>query len=211
MSLRSRPRGRFSETARSSRDARGHPRSRGRHLEAVRRLDRWMVLAVARRCLPDDLAERSAEGPEAREADIEAHVGDAAIRLAQEEHRPLHPTPLEISVRRLPERGAEAPDEVRLGHVGDRGDGADVERLGVGAVHGVARAEKAAVRLLDFPTHGATLRETQLRHGIDPPVAQDALERVAPTHVTTRYVSCVPLVPRLRGAALDLSTHAAGP
>jgi hypothetical protein len=41
-------------------------------------------------------------------------------------------------VRRLPEGGAEAASEVRLGEVGHRGHSADVERLGVGAVHGVA-------------------------------------------------------------------------
>ena len=61
-------------------------------------------------------------------------------------------------MRRLPEDGAEAADEVRLGDMGHRGHGADVERLGVGAVHGVAGAQQAPVQILDFPAHGATLR-----------------------------------------------------
>jgi len=99
-----------------------------------------MPHAVVRRRLADDLPERAAEGPQAREADVEADVGDAAVSLAQQEHRALHPPPLQVTVRRLPEGGAEAADEVRLGEVGHRGDGADIERLGVGAVHGVAGA-----------------------------------------------------------------------
>ena len=60
-------------------------------------------------------------------------------------------------MRRLAEDGAEAADEVRLGDVGDRGHGPDVERLGVGAVHGVAGAQQAPVEVLDFPAHAATL------------------------------------------------------
>ena len=50
----------------------------------------------------------------------------------------VKPTSKQMSVPRLPEDGAEAPDEVRLGEMGHRGHGADVERLGVGALHGVA-------------------------------------------------------------------------
>ena len=57
-----------------------------------------------------------------------------------------------------PENGAEATDEVRAGEMGHRGHGADVERLEVGAVHGVARAQYAPVQVLDFPGHGPTLR-----------------------------------------------------
>ena len=36
---------------------------------------------------------------------------------------------------------------------------ADVERLGVGAVHGVAGPKEAAVHVLDFPAHRATLSQ----------------------------------------------------
>ncbi len=61
-------------------------------------------------------------------------------------------------MRRLAEDGPEAADEMRLGDMGHRGHGADVERLGVGAVHGVAGAQEAPVEVLDFPAHGATLR-----------------------------------------------------
>jgi hypothetical protein len=42
--------------------------------------------------------------------------------------------------------------------VGHRGHRADVERLGVGAVHGVAGAQQAPVQVLDFPAHDAKLR-----------------------------------------------------
>src|SRR3954452_17478240 len=56
-------------------------------------------------------------------------------------------------MRRLAERSTEAADEVRLRHVGDPRQRRDVERLGVAAVHGVSRAEQAAVGLLDFATH----------------------------------------------------------
>jgi hypothetical protein len=64
-------------------------------------------------------------------------------------------------VRRLPEDGAETAAEVRLGEVGHRGHGADVERLGVGTVHGVAGAQQAPVQILDFPAHDARLRHQE--------------------------------------------------
>jgi len=38
-----------------------------------------------------------------------------------------------------------------------RGHGADIERLGVGAVHGVAGAQQAAVQILDVLAHEGTL------------------------------------------------------
>ena len=43
--------------------------------------------------------------------------------------------------------------------VGDRGDRAHVERLGVGAVHRVAGAQQAPVEVLGLPAHAATLRD----------------------------------------------------
>src|SRR5881396_203135 len=120
-----------------------------------------MSLAIARRRLADDLAERPAEGPQAHEADVEADVGDAAVGFAEEEHRALYPPPLQVSVRRLSEHRAEAADEVRLGDIGHRGHGADVERQGVGAIHGVAGAQQAPVQLLGFPAHPPTLRRQE--------------------------------------------------
>ena len=62
-------------------------------------------------------------------------------------------------MRRLTEDRAEAPDEVRLRDVGDRGNSGHIERLGVGAIHRVAGAEKSPIEVLDFATHVATLRD----------------------------------------------------
>src|SRR5262245_11144078 len=89
---------RFSETARSrprSREARGNGSEVGR-LPPVR----------ARR-LADDLGERPAERSHAREADVEADLRDAALALAEQEHRALDPPALQVPVRRLAERRAE--------------------------------------------------------------------------------------------------------
>ncbi len=44
-------------------------------------------------------------------------VGHAAIRLPQQEHRPLDAAALQVAVRRLAEGGAEDADEMRLGDV----------------------------------------------------------------------------------------------
>src|SRR5918912_1243655 len=96
---------RFSETARSRprlREAARHPAQVGR------------PPAVGGRRIADDRLERAAERAEAREADVEADVADAAVGLAQEEHRALDAPPLEVAMRRLAEGGAEGPDEVRL-------------------------------------------------------------------------------------------------
>ena len=38
------------------------------------------------------------------------------------------------------------------------GHGLDVERLGIGTVHGIAGAQQAPVQVLGFPAHAATLR-----------------------------------------------------
>src|SRR4051794_40278343 len=83
---------RFSETARS------HPRPR----EAVRHdgPDNAAV-AVLRRRLADDLAERAAERAQAREPDVEADLGHALVRLAEQEHRALDAPALEVAMRRL--------------------------------------------------------------------------------------------------------------
>src|SRR5215210_4860030 len=134
LTLGRRGRYRFSETAGLLRRfSGGHARTHRRQLDAMRRDDRPVTQAVARRRLADDLAEGAAECAQAREADVEADVRDAAVRLAQEEHRALDAPPLEVAVRRLPEDGAEAPGEVRLRDVRDRGHGADIERLRIRA------------------------------------------------------------------------------
>jgi hypothetical protein len=62
-------------------------------------------------------------------------------------------------MRRLAERRLEAAAEVRFGDVGDRGDRGNVERLGVGPIHRVARAEQAPVEVLDIAAHAETLPE----------------------------------------------------
>ncbi len=118
-----------------------------------------MALAVARGRLANDLPECATEGPQAHEADVEANVGDAAVALAEQEHRALDPPPLKVAVGRLSEDRAEAADEVRLGDMSNRGHGADVERLGVGAVHGVAGPQQSPVQILDLLAHDATLRD----------------------------------------------------
>ena len=61
-------------------------------------------------------------------------------------------------MRCLPEDRAELADEVRRRHMGHRGDGADIERLGIGPIHRVPGAQEAPVQILDVPAHGATLR-----------------------------------------------------
>ena len=134
-----------------------------RHLHTVRRDDRPVPESVVRRRFADDLAEGAAEGAQAGEADVEADVGDAAVRLAQQEHGAFHPSPLEVPVRRLAEDRSEGADEVRLRDMGDRGDRLDVERLGVGTVHRVAGAEQAPVQVLDIPAHACNATRCGLR------------------------------------------------
>ncbi|GAB4060125.1 hypothetical protein GCM10028775_74390 [Catellatospora paridis] len=60
-------------------------------------------------------------------------------------------------MRRLAEHAAEAAAEVRRREVGNRRDGTDVERLGVGAVHRIAGAEQTPVQFLDLSAHAAML------------------------------------------------------
>ena len=177
------------------------PRSHGRQLDAVGRHDRSMPRAVARRGLANDLAEDAAERPQAGEADVHADVGDAAVGLAQEEHRALHPPALQIPMRRLPEDGSEGADEVRLGDMRHRGHGTNIERLGVGAVHRVAGAQEAPVQILDVPAHRATLRHQGAGHqgkGSSPlPYARTVVdasstsESSAPPAVVWRWSSAI--------------------
>src|SRR5687768_15863566 len=82
---------------------------------------------IGRRRIAHDRGEGAAEGPEAGEPDVEADLGDAAVGLAQEEHRALDATALQIAVRRLAEGRAEYADEVRLGDDRDPRQRRDVE------------------------------------------------------------------------------------
>src|SRR6476660_8462803 len=84
----------FSETA----------RSRPRHGEAVRDVVGDAARAVAGGRLADDGAEGAAEGAQAREADVEADLGHAAVGLHEQEHRALDAPALQVAVRRLAER-----------------------------------------------------------------------------------------------------------
>jgi hypothetical protein len=80
--------------------------------------------AVGRRRHAQDLAERPAERAEAREADVEADLRDAAVGLAQEERRALDPAALQVAVRRLAEDGAELAREMGAGDVATRASAA---------------------------------------------------------------------------------------
>src|SRR4051812_22393531 len=136
----------FSETARS-RDA--HRKAVGHGLGRARREP---VLAGR---LPHDRLEGPAERAEAREADVEADLGHAALGLTEQEHGALDAAALQVAVRRLAERRAERADEVRLGDERDPRERSDVERLRVRAVHRVAGAKQPAVGLLGSAAHAA--------------------------------------------------------
>src|SRR5712692_281782 len=109
--------------------------------------------AIVGRVDADDVAKSTAEGAEAPEPDVEADVGDAPRGLAQQEHGPLDPPALQVSVRSLAKGRAESPDEVRLGDARHASQGRDVERLRVGSVDRIAGAEHAAVEFLDGTGH----------------------------------------------------------
>src|SRR6266511_3848085 len=108
---------------------------------------------IGGRRLADDVGEGPAECPETCEAHVETDLGHAAVGLPEQEHRSLDSAALQVAMRRLAERGAKGPDEVRLRDVGDPCQGRDVKRLRVVAVHRVARAQHAAVGLFDGSAH----------------------------------------------------------
>src|SRR6266576_3678581 len=144
--------GRFSETAGSHH---GHGEAgRGKHHVAAS--------AVVSGVDPDDVAERAAESAEAVEPDLEADLGDVAVRFAEHEHRSLDAAALEVAMRSLPECGTEGADEVGFGDVRHAGEARYVEGLGVGAVDGVAGAEHAAVELLDGEGHNVNVRASPI-------------------------------------------------
>src|SRR5256884_6735795 len=112
--------GGVSKTARSRRHRR-HYRPRRPHLVAVGGHHRSIPHAIARRRLADDVPERAAEGPSAREADVEAYVGDAALGLTQQEHRTPHPPPLQDTAPGLPQGSGGAAYGGRPREAGQRG------------------------------------------------------------------------------------------
>ena len=128
-----------------------------RHLDAAGHHDRSVTAAIGRRRLPDDLPERAAEAPETGETDRETDIGDTALGLSQQEHRAFDPAALKVAVRRLTEHAREAAAEMGRRNVGDRGDGRDVERLGVRAVDRVPGPQQAPVQFLDLSAHLAML------------------------------------------------------
>src|ERR1700674_2934145 len=125
------------------------------HREAVRDRHDWSALAIGGRRLADDCLKTTAEGAQAVEAYVEADVGDAAIGRPQQEHRPLNATALEIAVRCLTARRAKRTDEMRLRDIRDLSEGSNVERLGVGTIHGVTGAKHPAIGLLLSTAHRA--------------------------------------------------------
>src|ERR1700737_518843 len=106
-------------------------------------------LSVVARIQADDVSKSAAEGAEAGEPHVQADVGDAALGLAQQEHRSLDPPSLEIAMRRLSKGRAERPDEVRLGDPGHTGKSPYVQGPRIGAVDRVTGTQHAAVQLLD--------------------------------------------------------------
>jgi hypothetical protein len=156
-----------------------------------------MAAAIGARRLAHDLVEGPAECSQAGEGDIETDIGDAAVGLAQEEHGALHPSPLQVAVRRFAEHVAEAATEVRRRDVGDRRDGADVERLGVCAVHRITGAQQASVEILGPAAHpgkarrcGAILQIPQgdgtPRQVLDVRIAKAAAHRLGLSHSTVK-------------------------
>src|SRR5215207_2448575 len=107
---------RFSKTAALPRAARSRPRhhhARGHVAGGARAGSPRLAVGAWRH--PDHVSERPAEGPEAREPDVQADLGHRPLGLAQQRHRSLQSAPLKVAVRRLAKRLLERADEVRLG------------------------------------------------------------------------------------------------
>src|SRR5437879_3844858 len=109
--------------------------------------------AIVGRVHADDVAKGPAEGAETGEPDVEADVGDAAVGLAEQEHRALDPAALKITMRRLAVSRPERPYVVGLRDARHLSQRLDVQRLRIGPVDRVARAKHPAIELLDGPGH----------------------------------------------------------
>src|ERR1700676_5324061 len=99
----------FSKTARS------HPG----HREAGRHGKHELAIAILGRRVTNDFRERPAESTEAPKPNIKADVGDTSRGLPEQEHRPLHPPALQVTMRRLAKGRPKGPDEMSLGYRSD--------------------------------------------------------------------------------------------
>src|SRR6266853_5067594 len=146
----------------------------------------------------DDVAKRAAECAQARKADVEAHIGHAPPRFAQQEHGSLDSPPLQVAVWSLPKGRLERPDEMRLGDRRDLREVGDVQRLGVAAIDRITSAQHAAVQLLDGPGHPTMLSTSSLpRSGTRPPAREVVAARVP---APRRAGPTTTLIVRARGA-----------
>jgi hypothetical protein len=144
----------FSKTAQMTRDPGCAERPHGHHLHAMGRDHGVVAEAVLGGRDANDVAERATERAQAAEADVHAYLSDATLGLTQQKHGTLDSPSLKVSVRRLAEDGTERANEMRFRHVCDGGYRRNVQRLGVGPIHGVARSQHAPVDVLDFTAHG---------------------------------------------------------
>jgi len=128
-------------------------RSRPRHHEARRHGRHLPAQPERRRRFTHDHLKCPAERAEAVEADVEADVGDAAIRGTQQKHRALDAAALQIAVRRLAEGLAKPADEVRLRDARDLCEARDAQRLGKRPVHRIPRAQHAAIAFFSGANH----------------------------------------------------------
>jgi hypothetical protein len=116
-----------------------HEREAGRD---PRRWSRPPAARIRAWGLPDQLAERGAEGTEAPEADGEADLGNRVRRVPQELLGTLDPASQEVAVGRLAEGSLEAADEVRPRGVRLPGQGGNVERLRKVAIDQILRTAR---------------------------------------------------------------------
>src|SRR4029077_13572973 len=155
-------------------------RSRPRHGKARWYGDDLPTGPVRRGRFADEQVKGLAEGAKAREANVEADIGNASVGAAQQEERSLDAPALQIAVRCLAECPAKRPNEVSLGNVGDARERGNVKWLAIGEIHGVARTQQSPVRLLDCTGH----RESGAFSGSD---------RAYPTPSSTHRCSCAVL------------------
>ena len=128
-------------------------RPRPGHHEAGRHGRHLSLLPEAGGRFADDFVKRTTERAEAAETDVEADVGDAAVRRSQQEHRPLDAPALQVAVGRLAERVTEGANEVRLRHLSDPSKARNAEWLGERAIHRVSCAQHPAIAFFDRSRH----------------------------------------------------------
>jgi len=136
------------------------PRPHGAQLDAVGSHHRTVPRPIPTGRLTDDLTEGPAERPQTGESDVEADRRHGAVSLTQQEHRALNPPPLQVAMGRLAENRSEAAAEVGWRDVGDCCHRPHIERLGIGAVHGVAGTKQPPIEVLRLAAHPPTVGET---------------------------------------------------